>query len=236
MSPSARSDKGKAVHATSSKRTDGKGEAMNEDASSDSLGGGKIYVASVISREQLYMLDWEQIRRLVQRCDYWWRESMDDDDVMIRTPSAQAVLVSADLQKLYTRIDQHKEKRIEFVRLLGDHILHKIEGPHGLGSTTKTEFEGTVMAVLLQLDIQIEVEDLEYFTVLRGINEARKRAEKDHEKDHDRKKERRRNTVLKIKPSLTLLRSGDPRLISNLEMEDSDGARAGAQCSKRVSQ
>ncbi|KAF2228054.1 hypothetical protein BDZ85DRAFT_255343 [Elsinoe ampelina] len=235
MSPSARSDKGKAVHATSSKRTDGKGEAMTEDASSDSSGEGKIYVGSVISQEQLYMLDWEQIRRLVQRCDYWWRESMDDDDVMIRTPSAQAILVSADLQKLYTRIDQHQGKRIEFVRQLGDHILHKIEGPHGLGSTTKAEFEGTVMAVLLQLDIQIEVEDFEYFTVLRGINEARKRAEKDHEKDHDRRKEKRTNTVIKIKPSLSLLRTGNPRLMSNMAEEDSEGARAGAQSSKRVS-
>ncbi|KAF4551477.1 Hypothetical protein D9617_13g099770 [Elsinoe fawcettii] len=229
MGPALQRGKGKAA-ATSPAQVHAKSDAEYDydDIPPVTPTGGKVFVDSNISHEELYVLDWEQIRRMAERCGFWWRESMDNENGVIRTPTEHAQLASAELQKLYTRIDYHKDRRMRFVRKLGKMILEGVEGPGGLGCTTKAEFEQTVILIMIDLDIVITVDDFEFFSRIREVEKVREQMFR----EAAIQKQKRRNTVLKRKPSLASIMSQDPRSMSNMVSEDS---MAGAQSSARVS-
>ncbi|PNS16081.1 hypothetical protein CAC42_4482 [Sphaceloma murrayae] len=132
---------------------------------------GKRYTSLHVSPESLYILDWEQLRRLVHRCKFWYEETMRDSTLVL-TPVEHMQWVSSELQKLYERVNDYGGRRIEFVRLVGDHLMDDIEGPKGLGSTSKEQFEKTVLAVLNELQIAIKVDDFDFFYRLKELQHA----------------------------------------------------------------
>ncbi|TKX21519.1 hypothetical protein C1H76_6015 [Elsinoe australis] len=202
--------------------TEDDGDSMRDP--DDSSVGGRSYTLLHIPSENLYILDWEQLRRLAYRCNFWYTETMDDEKILPRSHDAHSKMVSAELQKLFERVHEHESQRVEFVRLVGDHIMDKIEGPQGLGTTTKEQFEKTVLAVLNEMRVTIKVDDFEFLYRLKALEQA--------QKDWERKQQRRRNTVLKRRPSSLAMNATGSWLRSDASTEDS--TTAGAQ-SRRVS-
>lgn len=110
----------------------------------------------------LYLRDWEAISRLIRRVG--WVCS----GVFV-TRQRECLL---DMQCLMDRVSAFPKKRYAFVRMLGDILFNQIEGPRGLGTTTKTEFEDAVVECLMELRITIDVSDLEFFPRLRRLEDV----------------------------------------------------------------
>lgn len=105
---------------------------------------------------EAYEHTWLQLIRLSQRCNYWYT-SQDALDADSGKHDIHEELVREDLARLFQAIHHgFPKQRMQFARILGNEVLSKIEGPRGLGTTSKGEFQRAVRHSLFVLGIRAQ--------------------------------------------------------------------------------
>lgn len=114
-----------------------------------------------LSKTDIYEHTWMQLIRVAKRCGYWYDSS---DPLSANVYEQQVQLVQQEMCQVFEKIhDDFEGDRNNFTAVLGDEVLSKIEGPRGLGSTTKAEFQRAIRHALWMIRACPDWQELKFF-------------------------------------------------------------------------